>query len=41
MWIYNEGNEPLFITDLDEEGINDIAPLDSGLDMELRQTCIL
>ena len=41
MWIYNEGNEPLFITDLDEEGISDIAPLDSGLDMELRQTCIL
>ena len=38
MWIYNE---PLFITDLDEEGIIDIAPLDSGLDMELRQTCIL
>ena len=24
MWIYNEGNEPLFITDLDEEGISDI-----------------
>ena len=41
MWICNEGNEPLFITELDEEGINDIAPVDSGLDMEMRQTCIL